>query len=517
MRKDREKFGERTGDVNRSTLTFVGDLTDVIRRAGEDVPSLEELHIQPVIAATLDSLGWTPDHPAVREAAPTAARGHNLVAVTPPVPAYATPALGGVLSRLEPGSGGLVLVLVPAGQLEEWGALIHRLVQDTRLKVHVARGTARAMRRLRADALDVLMTTAETALTLVGRSALQMNAVRSFVLGWPELMTGEDSITPLMQDLPKEAQRLVYTSATALVEGLVERYARKALTTRVGDESPPAGPVRTVSVSWSGRTRALAELVELLDPATLAIWTADRRYHDAITQSIATNQPGVQLVTGDAPPVSTIIAFDLPTADRLRQLVTAGEVVVLVPAGTEAYVARIAVPRRVLQLPGLLDDARAAEAAQRRRIVETIETGGNHRALLTLAPLFERYDSTAVAAALYEIWTGSAPAPTAPVEAPATARIYVGIGKKDGATANDLVAVLTKELRVDRTKIGRIELRDAYSLIEIPAAEAEQVAGALNGTTVRRRRVTARVDRGSTRPARTASRSGGPPRRADRS
>ena len=481
------------------------------------MPSLEDLHIQPAIAATLDSLGWTSDHPAVRETAPSAARGHNLVAVAPPVPAYATPALGGALSRLEPGSRALVLVLVPAGQLDEWGALLHRLVQDTPLRVQVARGTARAMRQLRADALDVLMATAETALTLVGRSALQMERVSSLVLGWPELMTGEDSITPLMQDLPREAQRLVYTSSAERVDSLVERYARKAFTTRVGDESPPAGPVRTVSVSWSGRTRALAELVELLDPTTLAIWTADHRYHDAITQSIATNQAEVQLVTGDASAVSTIIAFDVPSADRLRQLVTTGEVVILVPPGTEAYVARIAAPRRVLQLPGLVDEARAAEAEQRKRIVETIETGGNHRALLTLAPLFERYDSTAVAAALYEIWTSSAPAATTRVEAPPTARIYVGIGKKDGATANDLVAVLTKELRVDRTKIGRIELRDAYSLIEIPASEAEQVAGALNGTTVRRRRVTARVDRGSTRPARTDGRSARPPRRADRS
>jgi ATP-dependent RNA helicase DeaD len=83
--------------------------------------------------------------------------------------------------------------------------------------------------------------------------------------------------------------------------------------------------------------------------------------------------------------------------------------------------------------------------------------------------------------------------------------------------ANDLVAVLTKELRVDRTKIGRIELRDAYSLIELPAQEAEALAGQLNGTTIRRKRVTARVDRGPSRPARgDAGAPGRPARRADR-
>jgi hypothetical protein len=272
-----------------------------------------------------------------------------------------------------------------------------------------------------------------------------------------------------------------------------------------------------VGVSWNGRTRALTDLVELLDPASMVIWTVDRRYHDAIAQSMATNEPEVQLVTGDAPPAAAIIAFDLPTPDRLRQLLSAGEVVILVPPGGDRYVAGIAAPRRALQLPGLLDEARSTEAGHRRRIVETIETGRSQRALLSLAPLFERYDSAAVAAALYEMWTSTAPPAPVPPDVSATARIYVGIGKKDGATANDLVAVLTKELRVDRTKIGRIELRDAYSLIEIPAQDAEQVAGALNGVTVRRRRVAARVDRGPTRPAKSDGRSARPPRRADRS
>ena len=69
---------------------------------------------------------------------------------------------------------------------------------------------------------------------------------------------------------------------------------------------------------------------------------------------------------------------------------------------------------------------------------------------------------------------------------------------------NDLVAVLTKEVRVDRGKIGRVELRDAYSLVELPAQEAEGIARALSGATIRRKRVTARVDRGPAKPARAA-------------
>jgi ATP-dependent RNA helicase DeaD len=466
------------------------------------VPSFEDLHLKPTIAAVLERLGWNAEESAVRETGPTAARGHNLIAVTPPVPAYATPAVAGLLSRLEDGGRGLLLC--PENQLDEWGGLVHRLAQDTRLRVQIAHGTARVMRQLRTGTVEVVVASPETALTLVSRSALRMDAIAVLFLAWPESWPDQESLTPLMQDLPKETQRVIYTADAERVNAFVDRYARKALTIGApAIASPPAGPVRTVGVPWTRRVQALSDLVELLDPGSLVIWTLDRSYHAAITQTITVTEPDVRLVTGDAPPAGTIIAFDLPTGERLRQLIGAGEVVMLAPPGTESYVARIAAPRRPLQLPGLLDAVRTAEGAQRAAIVKAIESGKWNRSLLTLAPLFERHDPAAVAAALYDLWTSSAqPAVPLPAEIPATSKIFVGVGKKEGVTANDLVAILIKDLRVERSKIGRIELRDGYSLIEIPAQDAEKVAAGLNGVTVRRKRVTARVDRGPTRPAR---------------
>ena len=472
--------------------------------------SFQELHLTPPTAAALERLGWTAEDPIARAAAPTAARGHNLVAFTPPVPAYAAPALAGLLSRL--GEGRQALLLAPESQLDEWGALAHELGRDAGLRVQVAHGTARAQRRLKAGSLDLLIASPETALTLLRRSALPMDSLAGVFLAWPENWDDEDSITPLMQDLPKDTQRLIYTSAPSRVEAWVERYARKALTVGTQLEGDVAGAVRTVSVPWARRVSVLADLVELLDPASLVVWTVDRSQHEAIARAVGLAEPDLRLVTGDAAEASTIIAFDLPSRERLRQLVSAGEVVLLVPPGTEAYAARTAEPRRPLQLRGLADDVANAAAGRRAAIVKALETGRPDRAILTLAPLFERHDPAAVAAALYELWTTAAPAaaPARTPDIPATAKIYVGIGKKDGATANDLVAVLTKELRVDKGKIGRIELRDAYSLIEIPAQDAEKVATGLNGSTVRRKRVTARVDRGPSRGP-TAGRAGGGP------
>jgi ATP-dependent RNA helicase DeaD len=470
------------------------------------VTALEALHVPAPIAAGLTRLGWQADDPLVREAAPTAARGHNLVLVLPPSPTAATPALAGVLSRVT--QGRMALLLVPAGQLDEWGRVIHGL--DTDLRVQVAHGTSRATRRLREDGVDVLVATPETALALQRRAALHADALSGVLLGWPEAWDGEEPVTELMQDM-KDVPRVVLTSAPERAADLVERYARRALT--LGGsllEGAPLGPVRTVGVPWSRRVAALPDLIELLDPASLVVWTADRGLHDAVRAATALDGRSLRVATGDAPKADTVIALDLPGAARLRQLAQAGEVVLLVPPGAETYVERLAVPRRPLRLPGALEAATTAAAARRAAIVRTLENGSPERALHTLAPLFERHDPATVAAALYELWAGAAgaAAPAALPDIPATSRVYVGVGKKDGATVNDLVAVLTKEVRLDRGKIGRVELRDAFSLVEVPAQEAERVATALNGSTIRRRRVTARVDRGGpTRPS--APRAGG--------
>jgi ATP-dependent RNA helicase DeaD len=325
-----------------------------------------------------------------------------------------------------------------------------------------------------------------------------------------------------MQDLPREAQRVICTALPDRLTEFVERFARKAMTVGAlpADTAAPApaGPVRIVPVSWEQRAATLGRLIETMDPESVAIWAADRSHATAIAAAVPLGDPSISFVAGenaagDAPRAALVVAFDPPSPARLRQLIAAGDVVLLVPATADAYVTRLASPRRPLRVPGLIDDVSRAAGAHRAAIARAIEEHRPDRALLTLAPLFERYDAAAVAAALFELWRGGSATVTAAPAAsatatPATTRVFVGLGRNDNATANDFVAVLTKDLRVERGAIGRIELKDSFSLVEVPAGDAEKIAAGLNGLTIRKKRVTARVDRG---PTRTAGRGG--PRR----
>ncbi|HXE58226.1 MAG TPA: DbpA RNA binding domain-containing protein [Gemmatimonadales bacterium] len=463
----------------------------------------EDLHLTAPLGAALEAIGWTPDDAVAREVVPTAARGHNLVVAAPPAALYAAPAVAGMCASLTAADrpAGLVgTVLCPTGTLEEWAAVVEPLAAAAGLRVHAARGLARATRLLRASPPDLLIATPETALTLSNRAAFKAEGLRSLLLAWPERLESEEPLAPIMGDLPKDAQRIIHTAESRRAAALVERYARKALTLGAPAddqaEPPKAGPVRAAIVAWERRERALPDLLEVLDPASCVVWTRNPANLPRLQRLFPASE-AVRPVTGEPPAADLVVAFDLPTRDELQRFLGLGQVVLLVPPHAMAWVQSVAAVRPV-RLPGAVEAAASVAAARRAAIAKAIDSRSLERGLLALAPLFERHDPAAVAAALYELWTESAaaPAPAVAPDVPATAKVWVGVGRKDGATPDDLVAVLTKEIRVERTKIGKVDVREMYSLVELPAQEVERVAGELNGTMIRRRRVTARVDRG---------------------
>jgi ATP-dependent RNA helicase DeaD len=460
---------------------------------------------------------------------PTVERGHNVVLVLPPSPAAARPVIETLVGRL--GNGVRGLMLVPPAAVGEWGRLAYAAAEGRGLRVEAALTSSRALRELRSSSLDLLVAPPATVLELIERSALKPDQLGVLLLAQPETWSEHPVLTPLMQDLAEDAQRIIITSDPGAAEDLIERYARKALLGGMHAASA-SGPVRAVATRWAGRGQALADLFQLLDPVTASIWIADDADRPSVEAAVQVDGTNVQVVTGDIPAADLIVAWDLPSPVRLAQMVEAGDTVLLMPPGTEGYVQRLASSARGLRLPGFMEQLAASTADERLQIRAELESGDPSASLLSLAPLFERHEPARVAAALYALWRkaqlrgrhdvrtsglhegredaraqdlheGSPDHLEAmttgrpPLGQPGpTAKIWVSVGKREGVTPADLVGALTRELKVDRAGIGRIELRDGFSLIELPAHEAERIAQALSGKTIRRIRVSARLDRG---------------------
>lgn len=474
---------------------------------------LVELHLSPAIAGVLDSLGYTAADAAVRDQAPAAARGTNLALAWPPAACYATPALAGLVSALAQSSR-TALLLAPEHALDEWAAVLLPLAQAASIATLVSATPARATRRLRAGQLRLLLTTPAAALALLERSALKADQLGHVVLLWPEWFEDAEPLVPLMQDVSAEAQRIVVLAEPREGHPVIERYARKALLTGplspTGVFVPQAPTLRMVPTSWSGRAAALAGLLEAEDPSTTVIWCADRTGLAQVRTTLAVADPTVTVMTGDATAAALIVAWDIPTAERLAQLRTQGDVVVLAPSTAGRYLNRIVTRLTIVAVHGGADAARSRAATRRARVTAELDRGDLDGELLALAPLFERYDPARIAAALYRM-NGTAPlapsataptalpAPSAPA-VPAVARLWIGIGKKDGVTPADIVGTLTKELGLDGGSVGKIEIREMFSLVEVPAAGADELVRRLTGRTIRRKKVVAKLDGGSDRP-----------------
>jgi hypothetical protein len=466
------------------------------------VSDLEALHSAPPLAGVLAAAGWPAGHPALSEAAPVAARGHNLVFIAPPAPAWARPVLAGVAGRLLAERSGPVLALCPAECVDEWSRVAERVTIGTALRLAAVQSPGRLTRLLRTDTVDLVFTTPDIAFELVRRAALKLDGLGGVLLLWPEAWGGDDLLSTLLQDVPRETQRIVVTADPAGSAPLIERYCWRApVVDLIGAPvSAAATPVRSTPVAWRGRLDAVAEAVDQLDPETVTVWMADLAERDAVARYLAAAGVTATITNADADRSSLIVAYDLPTPAGLIQLAGAGEVLLLVPPGTEAYAGRIAPRRRPVHARGQLERARAEVDTTRRTVAGILERGPAPQAFIAIAPLLERHEASAVAAALYELWDaarlGAAePVPAARAAEPA-ARLWVGIGKRDSVTPNDLVGTLIKELAVPREAVGRVEIRETFSIVELgTGVDAAGVAERMTGKTIRKRRLVARLDR----------------------
>lgn len=394
----------------------------------------------------------------------------------------------------------------------EWAVTAGALLDGAGFEVEVLRDGAPRLAGSQRPT-DLVIASPEAALAQHSRSALHPDRFVAIVFAWPEQWTSGDAVSAILQDTAREAQRIVLTSGPQYVDGsdgVVEQYARKALVVnplQLAAEGIVATSVRTMASPWADRPAALATLLDALG-GNAVIWTADKRDHALIRRTLGSLPAGVVLSARDVPSTGAIVCYDPPTPPLLGQLAGAGEVTLLVPPGTETYLTSMAPARRPWTVGGSAATLAGRDAQLRQQIGRAVESRQHGAALYALAPLFEQFDAQQVAAALFDLWQRAGQAPAVapksaaePVAAPRpaqsaarAAKLWIGAGKKDDATVADFVAVLVREAGMDRANIGRIELRDTFALVEVPAVDAEILARRVTGLTIRKRKLQARVD-----------------------
>jgi len=386
-----------------------------------------------------------------------------------------------------------------------------------------------------------------------------------------EALGGWEQLETLFDNVPRTAQRVIVTAATTpAVQDLVDRRVKRAIKypTQAASPDPHAQPEPTtgmvgyVPVSERDKVDVVARLLgggsDGDAPPLLVCRTEERAAQVAEALSLRgfmigdpeDDEADVIVVGTDeaaAGAAGTVISFDVPGDEASLRARHGGAdhtgFVLVQPrelqhlrdtAGRAALEAR---PAGITgDAPASTDELRRFRQEIRRALREE-DIGAQ---MLVLEPLFEDFTAAEVAAAVAALLRKRAPAPaeggpgtgasssqsttssagvrttgSAPREstaggAPAAfARLFLSVGQRDGVRAGDLVGTIAGEAEIPGTAVGKIDIRDTFSIVEVPADVAQKVIDTVNGTTVKGRSVRVDYDRGGERARPGGAREGG--------
>ena len=456
-------------------------------------------------------------------------RSQHVLHIVPQLWEAITPVVTGALERVDPDAAEpQLLVITPDNDTAMDVARLAAALPaaNGRRIVPVSEG-GRAARLLKARPAPVVIGSAVALAELVSATALKLAGLKAVLFVWAEEVverTPPETLDALLTEVPREAARLATAGVeTPELEAFVERQmfrARRAGESRDAGASTGGAPfdVEVLTVPAGNRAATLARLLDEVDPPSAAVVTRAEETADEAREALALlgyTEEDVQVVTG-APEESVAVAvmYEAPLKrDELDALRDAGvqRVIVFASAREGAHLRGLLAggKARPLQLGATAKKAREREERLRGELRAQLEAGVAPRELLALEPLAAEYDALEIAAAALRLMerarqskAGAGAAAGVVASAGATERsahttwkrVFMTLGTMDGASPRDVVGAVLNEGNLAKEQVGKVEMRDSHTLVEVAADQAERVATALDGKTIRGRRINARLD-----------------------
>jgi ATP-dependent RNA helicase DeaD len=447
-----------------------------------------------------------------------ASRSQNVVYVVPHDWASISFFLAPLIERIDEGAPHVQLLVLTA-DAESAAAIAGaavRLATTKKIGIVAATALARATRLLRLLPSQVIIGTPATVLELVRGSTLKLGTVKAIAFAWADAILtdprADEAIATLMADIPKESARTIAAAElTPAVESLVERYARRArkVSASASTDTTPLS-LEYFTASESGRLIALRRILDAIDPDNAVVFVREDDAAKAVAdllRSLGYSGPDalVRLSRGGGSP-TTVILFDLPASrEELSEAMGAAAkrtIAFIQPRQLTSLRALAGGGRvRPITLPDAAIQTRSRDEMMRAELRTTLEKGVIGRTLLAIEPLLEEFDGVEIAAAAMELLeqerakVRSTPdAATSPAPRDGMVRLFLSVGARDGLRTGDVLSSIGTGAGIPGSEVGKIEIRDSHTIIEVTPAAAPVIVDKLTGKTISGRRAVVRPD-----------------------
>jgi ATP-dependent RNA helicase DeaD len=384
-----------------------------------------------------------------------------------------------------------------------------------------------------ADNANILVASAEKLVAAVEESQLKLEDIESVVVDGASTiaaLTPADKFERVFTSLPKEGQRVFISSTlTESVRKLAESHARKALhfparpaVQAPAEKAESTGKLKYVVAAGDRKADAIARIARARGGDITLVCRSAQSARDA-QQELSGRGFNVSAAPYDGFDRDTVagvvFGFDVPfSTEQMSRALRSNDTVIV--ERTELAHLKALAEEASLDLVSETMPAYEADSlnAFRNEIRRAAREEDIEAQLLVLEPLFDELSAEEVAAAACALLRARRPAKSEPAAAKpgvkTWARLFFSIGERDGVRPADVVGAITGEAGIRGDEVGKVEIRDTFSVVEVVSSAADQVIKRMNGTTMKNRSLRVDYDRkttaGGSRGGRSQSRRPGP-------